>query len=163
MITIRNATIEDLDGIARIEEICFPSQEAASREILKGRLICYPEHFWLLFEDDILISFIDGFVTNERDLKDDMYDSPKMHDEAGDWQMIFGINTLPEYRKRGHASYLIEHVINEAKAHEKKGVVLTCKEKLIPFYERQGFVNEGISSSVHGDSVWYQMRYSIDD
>ena len=163
MITIRNATIDDIDKISGLEALCFPANEAASREAFKGRLLYYPEHFWLLFEDDLLISFIDGFVTNERDLKDEMYDSPNMHDEAGDWQMIFGINTLPKYRKRGYASYLIEHVINEAKAHAKKGVVLTCKEKLIPFYERQGFINEGISSSVHGNIVWYQMRYVFND
>ena len=162
MITIRNATINDLDEIARIEGLCFPKEEAATKESFRGRLLYYPEHFWLLFEDELLVSFIDGFVTNERDLKDEMYDSPDMHVKDGDWQMIFGINTLPEYRKRGHASSLIKHMINEAKAQGKKGVVLTCKEKLIPFYEKQGFINEGISSSVHGNTVWYQMRYVID-
>lgn len=159
MITIRNATTDDLDEIARIEGLCFPKEEAATKESFAGRLLNYPEHFWLLFEDDLLISFIDGFVTNERNLKDEMYDSPDMHDETGDWQMIFGINTIPEYRRRGHASELIKHVIKEAKAQGKKGVVLTCKEKLIPFYEKHGFINEGISSSVHGNTVWYQMRY----
>lgn len=35
---------------------------------------------------------------------------------------------------------------------------MTCKEKLIPFYEQFGFINEGISESVHGNVVWYQMR-----
>ena len=24
-----------------------------------------------------------------------------MHDEYGAWQMIFGVNTIPEYRKKG--------------------------------------------------------------
>ena len=86
-----------------------------------------------------------------------------MHDESGDWQMIFGINTLQKYRKQGYASTLIDHVIKEAKAQKRKGVVLTCKEKLIPFYEKLGFINEGISSSVHGNTVWYQMRYAFND
>ena len=162
MVNIRNATINDLDEIARIESLCFPKEEAATKESFRGRLLYYPDHFWLLFEDELLVSFIDGFATNERDLKDEMYDSPDMHVKDGEWQMIFGINTLPEYRKRGHASALIKHVINEAKAQGKKGVVLTCKEKLITFYEKQGFINEGISSSVHGNTVWYQMRYVID-
>lgn len=35
---------------------------------------------------------------------------------------------------------------------------LTCKERLIPCYARFGFVSEGLSSSVHGDAVWYQLR-----
>lgn len=31
-------------------------------------------------------------------------------------------------------------------------------EKLIPFYETFGFINEGVSASVHGGAVWYDMR-----
>jgi hypothetical protein len=54
-------------------------------------------------------------------------------------------------------------VIKEAKAQKRKGVVLTCKEKLTPFYEKLGFINEGISSSVHGNIIWYQMRYVFND
>ena len=123
MITIRNATIDDIDKISGLEALCFPANEAASREAFKGRLLYYPEHFWLLFEDDLLIS--------------------------------------QKYRKQGYASTLIDHVIKEAKAQKRKGVVLTCKEKLIPFYEKLGFINEGISSSVHGNTVWYQMRYAF--
>lgn len=46
-----------------------------------------------------LISFIDGFCTNQRDLTDEMYSDASMHDEDGDWQMIFGLNTLPDYQK----------------------------------------------------------------
>ena len=36
--------------------------------------------------------------------------------------------------------------------------MLTCKERLIPWYAGFGFVNEGLSASVHGGEVWYQMR-----
>ena len=42
-----------------------------------------------------------------------------------------------------------------------KGIVLTCKEHLIPFYSEFGFVDEGISSSTHGNVLWHQMRYEI--
>ena len=40
----------------------------------------------------------------------------------------------------------------------RKGLVLTCKEKLIPYYSSFGFQDEGISSSEHGNVVWHQMR-----
>jgi len=43
----------------------------------------------------------------------------------------------------------------------KKGLVLTCKEKLIAYYAKFGFENEGISESVHGNVIWYQMRYKF--
>ena len=36
-------------------------------------------------------------------------------------------------------------------------MVLTCKEGLIPFYQSFGFENRGLSASVHGGAVWYDM------
>lgn len=55
---IRKATINDLEEITRIEAICFPESEAASKESLKNRLLIYPEHFGILIKDDKIISFI---------------------------------------------------------------------------------------------------------
>ena len=43
-------------------------------------------------------------------------------------------------------------------AHRAQGLVLTCKEKLLHYYAKFGFVNEGVSGSTHGGVVWYQMR-----
>ena len=39
--------------------------------------------------------------------------------------------------------------------------MLTCKERLIGFYARFGFVDEGVSASTHGDVVWHQMRLTF--
>lgn len=43
----------------------------------------------------------------------------------------------------------------------RKGLVLTGKDKLIHYYKTFGFVSEGISESVHGNAVWYQMRLTF--
>ena len=61
---IRTATFEDLDAIAAVEAACFPAAEAATKEEFAGRLTHYADHFWLLFEDEKLVSFVDGFVTD---------------------------------------------------------------------------------------------------
>lgn len=79
----------------------FRRAEAATRESFESRLAAYGNHFWLLFVDGELASFVDGLVTNEPDLKDEMYEDASMHDESGAWQMIFGVVTRPRYRKRG--------------------------------------------------------------
>lgn len=52
-------------------------------------------------------------------------------------------------------------VIEEVKNQNKKGVILTCKDKLIHYYEKFGFVNEGLSESNHGGESWYQMKLKI--
>ena len=48
-------------------------------------------------------------------------------------------------------------VIKETFEKGYKGCILTCKEKLISFYEKFGYVNLGISNSKHGGAVWYDM------
>lgn len=156
---IRTATINDLKDITDIEAECFPKAEAATEQEFAERLRYYGNHFWLLFEDDKLIAFVDGFVTNESDLTDEMYEKADMHDEDGDWQMIFGVNTLPFYRKQGYAGMLIERAIADAQEQGRKGLVLTCKDKLVSYYAKFGFQSEGVSEkSTHGNAVWNQMR-----
>lgn len=51
----------------------------------------------------------------------------------------------------------MEQMIAVAKAVGRKGVILTCKDKLVRYYESFGFVNKGISESTHGNAVWYDM------
>ena len=139
---IRTATFEDLDAIAAVEAACFPAAEAATKEEFAGRLAHYADHFWLLFEDE-------------------KYADASLHDAHGAWQMIFGVNTLPEYRKQGLAGQLLRRAIADAKAQGRRGLVLTCKDRLVHYYAGFGFVSEGVSGSTHGGVVWYQMRLTF--
>ena len=134
---IRMATIDDLDAITSVEADCFPPAEAATKEEFARRIKAYGTHFWLLCE------------------------KAELHEEGGAWQMIFGVSTLPAYRRNGYAEKLIRYVINDARAQDRTGIVLTCKEPLIHYYEKFGFQKEGISESVHGGATWYQMRLTF--
>lgn len=158
---IRKATLDDLTDIANLERACFPASEAATVEDFRKRLKIYPNHFLLLFLDDMLVSFVDGFCTDNADLTDEMYENASIHDEAGYWQMIFGVNTHPDYRRRGYASKLINCLIRQAQREKRLGVVLTCKRHMVDYYSRFGFVDEGVSESSHGGEVWNQMRLTF--
>ena len=158
---IRTAAIEDLDAVTAVEAECFPAAEAADRAEFEERLRHYGSHFWLMFDQNRLIGFVDGMVTDRADLTDDLYAQAALHNEQGAWQMIFGVNTLPDYRRQGVAAALLNRAIADAKAQGRKGLVLTCKDKLVHYYAKFGFVSEGISSSTHGGVVWYQMRLTF--
>ena len=158
---IRHATLADLAAITAVEAECFPPAEAAGEESLRRRLTAFPDHFWLLFDGDTLVGFVNGMVTDIPDLGDEMYDNAALHDPKGAWQMIFGVDTIPTYRRRGLAEQVLRRVISDARAQGRKGLVLTCKDRLIHYYAKLGFVNEGISQSVHGNVVWYQMRLTF--
>ncbi|MBQ8802826.1 MAG: GNAT family N-acetyltransferase [Tyzzerella sp.] len=159
---IRRAVINDLEAVTAVEAECFPPAEAASRKELEERLLSYGNHFWLMFDGDKLISFVDGFVTDEADLTDEMYADASLHNEEGMWQMIFGVNTIPAYRRKGYAGQLLEKMIEDAREQGRKGLVLTCKDALVHYYAKFGFVNEGVSkNSTHGNAVWNQMRLTF--
>lgn len=159
---IRKANAGDLKELAAIEAACFPKAEAAKEEEFRERLRVYGEHFLLLEENGRIISFINGMVTDGAVIRDEMYEKAEMHQESGAWQTVFGINTLPEFRRRGYAAKLMEAFIAEAKAQNRKGCILTCKERLIPYYEKFGYQNQGVSGSAHGGAVWYDMRLTFE-
>ena len=159
---IRTAVMADLPAVTAVEAACFPAAEAATEADFAKRLAVYPNHFWLMEDDNgTLVSFVNGLVTDELHLRDEMYADVSFHDENGAWQMIFGVNTLPEYRRLGLAEQVLRQVIADAKAQGRKGCVLTCKDKLLHYYGKLGFVNEGVSQSTHGDVVWYEMRLTF--
>ena len=153
--------MSDLDAVASVEAECFPPAEAATKEEFAERLRYYGDYFWLMFEDEKLIAFVDGFVTDEKDLTDEMYDHAEMGDESGAWQMIFGLDVIPSCRRQGCGAMLMEKMIEDARDTGRRGVVLTCKEPLIHYYGKFGFQNEGVSPSVHGGVTWYQMRLTF--
>ena len=159
---IRTAALADLSAVTAVEAACFPAAEAATEADFAKRLAVYPNHFWLMEDNNgSLVSFVNGLVTDEPHLRDEMYADAGLHNENGAWQMIFGVNTLPAYRRQGLAEQVLRRVIDDAKAQGRKGCVLTCKEKLLHYYGKLGFVNEGVSQSTHGGVVWYEMRLTF--
>ena len=62
---IRKGTIGDAEILSKVEATCFLPNEAATSKEIQERLNVYANHFLLLFEKNQLISFIDGFCTNQ--------------------------------------------------------------------------------------------------
>ena len=162
-ITIRNGTIEDLEMVTELEKKCFPEAEAAKRNAFELRLSNYSNTFWVLEIEGKILSMINGMPTDERDLCDQMYENTSLFVPDGEWLMLFGVASDPEYRRNGLASRLMSYVIEETKKQGRTGIVLTCKNELLNFYRRFGFVNEGVSDSSHGGAEWYQMRLVFRD
>lgn len=158
---IRHVKDDDLDRLATIEAASYPKAEAASKESIKKRMESFPECFWILEEDGVIKSFINGMATDEEDLTDIMYDDASMHKKDGKWQMIFSVVTEKSYRGQGLVKQVMNKVIEDCRARGRKGIVLTCKDGLRLFYKEFGYKDEGISQSNHGDTIWYKMRLTF--
>lgn len=156
-ITIREVTIDDLDSVTNVESECFPKTEAADKSSLKERIETFPKSFFVAEVNNKIIGFINGCVINDTVICDELYKNSKLHMPEGEYQTIFGLDVVPEYRHRGIATELMNHMIKSSKLSGRKGVVLTCKNNLIEYYEKFGYKNKGVSKSVHGGAKWYDM------
>lgn len=154
---IRKAVPTDLDRLTEIESICFPPTEAAGREALAQRLYAFPACFWVMEEAGEMIGFINGMATDEPVIADEMFENAFLHKAEGQWQSVFGLDVLPEYRGKGCAAQLMQALIADARALGRRGCILTCKAHLLHYYEKFGYRSLGISASQHGGAQWYDM------
>lgn len=81
--TIRYAVTADVPALSAVEAECFPPAEVATAAEFTERVAYYGNHFWLMYDGDKLISFVDGFVTDDADLTDEMCENAAMHNENG--------------------------------------------------------------------------------
>ena len=157
MITVRSAKESDVERIAQIEGICFPAAEAAGLEQFRERFHAFPENFYVAEDAGEVIGFINGACTDTPSLPDEMYASAALHRKNGAYQTLFGLDVLPEYRRQGAAAKLLQTLLDAAKARGCIGAVLTCKDPMRHYYERFGFVYQGVSASTHGGAKWNDM------
>lgn len=158
---IRNANEKDLDRVAYIESVCFPSSEAASKCSIAERLDVYSRGFFVGELEGQIIGFVNGASTDDESIRDEFFESMDLHDEKGKNLVIFGLDVHPDHQGKGYAKNLMNHFIDFAKSEGKKKVLLTCKSHLVHYYERFGYVNLGVSASVHGGAKWYDMELAV--
>lgn len=157
-IIIRNAKREEAGLLAEIERSCFPPAEAAGEDDIADRMDVFGDCFFVAEVEGKIVGFINGAVAADAYLPDEMYHDASLHDPNGEYQTVFGLDVLPEYRKNGIAGKLLEKMIEHARECGRKGVVLTCKDHLVHYYSKFGFENHGMADSTHGGARWNDMQ-----
>lgn len=158
-INIRNAKIGDLHSIINIENQCFLPSEAASSENITKRINEFPEGFLVAESNQEIVGILNCGCVIEEDISKEELKSLIGHDPNGHYMVVFGLAVSPNHRKKGIAYALLDEL--RSRFNNKKGVLLLCKEELIPYYEKYGFINQGKSKSSHGGFSWFQMKYSL--
>lgn len=157
MLNFVQAKGEDIARIAEIEGLCFPEAEAASLESFKERFAVFPECFYVLKIDGKIVGHINGCIYDSPELPDELYSDSSLHCPNGKYQTIFGLAVDPSYQRKGYATLLIKHFIEISQARGHQGIVLTCKQHLVDFYQQHKFEFQGISASTHGGVSWNDM------
>ncbi|PMN74152.1 GNAT family N-acetyltransferase [Enterovibrio norvegicus] len=157
MYTIRQATKDDVNRMAQIEAVCFSEAEAAPLASFQKRFAAFPECFFVLEVDDVVVGHINGCIYSKPELPDVLYSDPSLHCPDGAYQTVFGLAIDPQHQKKGYASVLTKHFIDVSRANNREGIVLTCKDHLVKFYQSLGFSLKGVSASSHGGAKWNDM------
>ena len=158
--TIRPVKEEDLKKVAEVEALCFPAAEAAGYEDFMERYkTCKNSFFVAETEDGEIAGFCNGCCADTDYLADALYHDATLHNPDGDYQMIFGLDVNPKFQKQGIGEALMRHMVKSAGERDKKAVVLTCKDHMIPFYKRIGYEYIELSDSTHGGAKWHKMMY----
>ncbi|MCE9645423.1 MAG: GNAT family N-acetyltransferase [Chloroflexi bacterium] len=160
-VLIRRVQPKDLGGCYLVETACWPPEEAAARETIQLRINAFPDGFFVAELDGRIVGMVNGACTDREDLSDEELKQLIGHDVNGRNMVIFALAVLPEFQGRGVARRLMLRFIWEAGQKGKQKILLICKDYLIPYYEKQGFVHAGLSRSTHGGAEWHQMSLSL--
>jgi len=149
--------MDDFDRLMEIEKLSFTPAEAATEVAFVNRIRMIPDTFLVAEENGEIIGFINGPVMDNAFITDDLFSETKENPESGGVQSILGLAVHPTYRKKGIATMLLSYLEREADLKNRSAITLTCLESLIPFYEKHGYLNDGISDSELGGELWYNM------
>lgn len=158
------AELTDLDDIMTVETSCFTADEASSRASMLERIEKNADTFIVARDMDKngqVIGMIVGPTSSNRYITDDLFVRSEKNKASDKFQTVTSLAVLKEYRKHKIASRLIKKLIEVSKASNRELISLTCLKFLIPYYEKQGFTNEGRSESQLAGEVWYNMTYQL--
>lgn len=161
-VIIQQAELSDLDELHNIECLAFPPEKAASKEAFAYRLNHFPQWFFKAESYGQIVGLIDGSRSDKPYITDDLYEQDGGFDYNGEHLLIYGLAVHPKFRHNNIAHSLMAHILEKAATAGIRHVSLTCKESLIGFYESMGYSNHGISESIKGNVVSYDMEVYLD-
>jgi ribosomal protein S18 acetylase RimI-like enzyme len=159
----RSIRPEEADEAAEIEQICFPPNEACSKQHMKERIAKAAELFFVAVDRSTgrLAGFLNGLSTEESVFRDEFFTDANLYHPDGKNIMLLGLDVLPEYRRQGIAKELVYQYAQRERENGRQMLILTCLKSKVKMYEKMGFVDRGISNSTWGGEEWHEMSMLI--
>lgn len=156
---IRNVRPEDWVKISEIEANNFSEQEASTKEVIKERCHLIQDTFLVAEIDDQIVGYIEGPVVSQPVLEDYLFQGVSKNPVIGGYIAVTSLSIDSHHQQEGIGIALLAALKDLAIAQERLGIILTCHEELISYYEMNGFTSLGLSDSKHGGSIWYLMEW----
>lgn len=155
----RDVKLEETAQAVRIEQICFPPNEACSEKAMSERIRYAAEAFMVAVEKETgkIAGFLNGIPSKETVFRDEFFTDISLYDPEGSNLMLLGLDVLPEYRGQGLAREIVCQYSMREKAKGRERLVLTCLDNKVKMYEKMGFIDHGIANSTWGGEEWHEM------
>ncbi|EHI70108.1 acetyltransferase, GNAT family [Streptococcus ictaluri 707-05] len=131
--------------------------DAAKPEVIKERTQLIPDTFLVAELDHCIAGYIEGPVIQNALLQDRLFHKVSKNPKQGGYLAITSLSIASSFQKQGVGTALLAAMKDLVVAQKRQGIILTCHDYLIPYYEMNGFKNQGLSDSQHGGTIWYQM------
>ena len=163
MISLREVRAKDLEQLLKIEDEGFSKEEAATKEAMVERVQLIADSFIVAEKEGEILGYINGPIIDQPYITDDLFETIEENPNKGGYQSILGVAVSKQARNQGIAKILFKRMEELVKENEREGITLTCKQELISFYEKLGFINHGLSESEHGGVSWYNLVKKRED
>ncbi len=150
---------DEADQAVLIEQICFPPNEACSERHMKERIAKAPELFLVAVdrETGLIAGFLNGLSTDEEIFRDEFFTDAELYDPKGKNVMLLGLDVLPQYRRQGMGTALVEEYVRRERENDRQSLILTCLQEKVEMYQKMGFRDNGIANSTWGGEEWHEM------
>ena len=139
-ITIRQATLSDLDEMLAIEEANPSLEEVFSRQSLEESIRKTAGTFLVAGDENQLLGYILG-------------EAQSIHPK---WIEIKSLTIHPDHWGQGLGTLLLAALKQVTVELNHQGILLQSPDELLSYFEMNGFVEEEVSESHYGSgSEWY--------
>ena len=147
-ITIRQATLSDLDEMLAIEEANFSAEEAVSQQSLEECIRKSAGTFLVARDENQLLGYVLG---------EDQSIHPK-------WIEVKSLIIHPDHWGQGLGTLLLAALKQVAVELDYQGILLQSPDELLSYFEMNGFVEEEVPEALYASSsewnlIWVNPFY----
>ena len=151
-ITIRQATLSDLNEMLAIEEANFSSEEAVSRQSLEESIRKSAGTFLVARDENQLVGYVLGALVSET------------HTQAILNLEIKRLAIHPDHCGQGLGTLLLASLKQAAVEEGVKCLRLTCPDDFLSYFEMNGFIEEEVPEAQYASSsewnlIWVNPFY----
>ena len=142
-ITIRQATLSDLDEMLAIEEANFSAEEAVSRQSLEESIRKSAGTFLVAGDENQLVGYILG-------------ETQSLHPK---WIAIKSLTIHPDHRGQGLGTLLLAALKQVTVELDYQGILLQSPDELLSYFEMNGFVEEEVPEAQYASSSEWNLTW----